>query len=90
MYIVKGNPPNVGYVLAENSEWVLYEVVSKGDDWLNLKLVSKQPRQKANFWLAWSSKEKRFARTATARLLVEHYPEVEKWVQDALPARDLA
>lgn len=91
-----GNPPQ-GIVsqIAENDDWILYTIPNrfeKGEDykWESLKLVAKKPvPSKANYWLGWGYKERRFARSKDAMLLAQYRPELHQWVIEAMLAHEL-
>jgi len=67
--------------------WRIYQLASSAGIWVSLKVVSQKPRAgAANYWLAWSTRDKRFNNsTATLRtpetirrrvagLMTEAYP----------------
>jgi len=72
-----GNLPEVGEMVAESRGYRLF-VTSNSGDWQILKLVSKMPAAKANFWLAWNGQ--RMAMGKDAVILNAHYPDVFDWV----------
>jgi hypothetical protein len=79
-----GTRPISGELIAENRGWLLYRVSGVGSEWVKVKLVSKVPRQRANFTLAWSVGESALARCKEAAVLDGFMPEVFDWVIEVL------
>lgn len=66
--------------------WDLY--MKDGEDWVNIKLVSREPRRgKANYSLSWSLKEQRYAKSADRRDLIERDPELYELVGEQIVDR---
>ena len=83
--IWNGNPPEVGELVAESRGYRLF-VISASGDWQQLKLVSKLPAAKANFWLAWNGQRQAMGKDAV--ILNAHYPDVFDWVNQEMLAND--
>ena len=82
--LYKGIQPK-GVKLAQHGQWQLWRKAQENYyPWVNLKLVSVRPQAKANFHLAWSFDEQRFARSADAGLLAEYHLELYEWVASVL------
>jgi hypothetical protein len=95
MKTFKGNPPEIGEIIAESNDWLIYDVPNrfeKGDEfnWARLKLVAKRPMPaKGNYWLGWSYKEQRLARSKDAAVLAQYLPDLHRWVVEQMTAHDL-
>lgn len=83
----KGNPPilnngwaTVGHVEADGVEWQVFRSKQVGD-WINLKVCAavRVPR-KANYWTAYSIKDKRMAGTRDVLLMRENRPALHEAV----------
>lgn len=84
---VGGNVPGNGVMICESRGWILFLQDGDHDRWLSLKLVSKVPRKKANYWLGWSLDERRLAGGKDAVILDKHAPEVFDWVVEVMSER---
>lgn len=79
-----GNEPERGTVIAETRSWWLFKIPGKAGKWQRLKLVSKVPRKRANYALAWSDGEVRLAAGKDAAALNDALPEMYDWVVEQM------
>ena len=81
----KGSHPADGKPVSMRYGWILYERgCAPGTRWLMVKLVSREPRVKANFSLAWHLDEKRMSGGKEARTLQRYQPVVYEWLKQEL------
>lgn len=72
-------------LIGETNEWWLFDREKGTGSWKSLKLVLKdQKYKKRNFWLGWSTKEKRISVNSDSKILKEHYTEFYDQVLERL------
>lgn len=80
-----GKVPDRGVAIAENVEWILFEMPHcNTSGWRSLKLVSKTRKHKANFWLGWNVSERRFSNCHDQQLLIENHPMAAQWIEQEM------
>lgn len=75
-----GNIPKNGKVVAENGGWMLYLLDRTTPEFINLKLVSRIRRTKANYWLGFNRNSLKMSNGWSEKSLLDKHPEIYDWV----------
>jgi hypothetical protein len=58
--------------------WVGTKMIN---EWINVKFVSKTVKKKANYWIGYNTKEKRFANGRDLSVMIEHQPKLATYLE---------